>query len=147
MRPPPATADTDRMLRASARPVDGSLRHEVLVDGRHVLYTDEPARVGGTDSAGSPHELLAAALAACISTTIVLAAHARGWPTDGLRVDVEYDHKATPRRFRAHVTLPHGLTDDQRERLARIGRTCPVGRALAGAAEVEETYTAAPRAA
>ncbi len=147
MRASPAAADTQGMLRASARPVEAGVRQEVLVDGRHVLHTDEPTRVGGTDSAGSPHELLAAALAACISTTIVLAAHARGWPTDGLQVDVEYDHKATPRRFRAQVTLPHGLTDDQRDRLARIGRTCPVGRALAGAAEVEETYTAAPRAA
>lgn len=135
------------MLRASARPVEGGVRHEVVVDGRHILHTDEPARIGGTDSAASPHELLAAALAACISTTMVLAARAREWPIDGLRVDVDYDQAASPRRFRAHVALPPGLTDAQRDRLARVARTCPVGRALAGAAEVEETFSEATRAA
>ena len=117
------------------------------MDGRHVLHTDEPAAAGGTDSAATPHELLAAALAACISTMVVLAARARGWPTAGLRVDVAYDPRSSPRRFEAAVTLPSGLTAAQRDRLARVARTCPVGRALAAAADVEETFTAAIRAA
>jgi hypothetical protein len=59
-------------LTATAHAVPGTLRQEVLVDGRHRLVTDEPVRLGGDGSAPAPHELLPAALAACISTTLVL---------------------------------------------------------------------------
>jgi uncharacterized OsmC-like protein len=45
------------------------------------------------------------------------------------------------------VRLPDGLTADQHVRLVRIARTCPVSRALAGAAEVDETFSPATRAA
>ena len=64
---------------ASAAPSpENPLRQRVLVDGRHVLYTDEPVSVGGSDSTCSPHELLAAALAACATTMAALAAHPQG---------------------------------------------------------------------
>jgi uncharacterized OsmC-like protein len=42
----------------------------VLIDGRHRLTTDEPERLGGSDRGPAPHELLPAALAACVATTI-----------------------------------------------------------------------------
>jgi len=144
-RPPPGTIQM--MLHASAHPVDGGVRHQVTVSGRHVLNTDEPAELGGTDTAATPHELLAAALASCVSTMIVLAARARGWETAGLRVDVAYDHKATPRRFDVHIGLPAGLTDQQRDRLLRVAHTCPVRRALESAADISESVTPATRAA
>ena len=59
------TKVTDRgPLQASARPLGRTLRHEVRVGSRHVLYTDEPADLGGSDTGPAPHELLPAALAA-----------------------------------------------------------------------------------
>jgi putative redox protein len=135
------------MLRASSQPVDGGVRQQVSVAGHHVLHTDEPPELGGTDTAATPHELLAAALASCVSTMIVLAARARGWEAAGVRVDVAYDHKAVPRRFDVHIELPAGLTDQQRDRLLRVAHTCPVRRALESAAVVEETVSPATRAA
>jgi putative redox protein len=135
------------MLRASSQPIDGGVRQQVTVAGRHLLHTDEPADLGGTDTAATPHELLAAALASCVSTMIVLAARARGWETGGLRVDVAYDHTSAPRRFDVHIQLPAGLTDQQRDRLLRVAHTCPVRRALESAAEIEETIAPATRAA
>ena len=45
---------------ASARPVNGSLRHEIDVNGRHTIVTDEPEGLGGTDTGPAPHELLPA---------------------------------------------------------------------------------------
>jgi putative redox protein len=135
------------MLHATAQPIDGSLRHKLVVAGRHVLYTDEPQDVGGEDTAATPHELLAAALAGCVSTMIVLAARAREWPTQGLHVDVVYDQKDSPRRFTVHVTLPEGLSETQRSRLMRVAHACPVRRALETSAVIEETFTGAHRAA
>lgn len=119
----------------------------MTVGARHTIHTDEPVELGGTDTAATPHELLAAALASCVSTMVVLAAQARGWETRGLRVDVAYDHKATPRHFDVRIELPAGLTDQQRDRLLRVAHTCPVRRALESAAVIDETVVGETRAA
>jgi putative redox protein len=42
---------------ASARRIDDTLRHEVDVNGRHTIITDEPTSLGGTDTGPAPHEL------------------------------------------------------------------------------------------
>ena len=50
-------------LTATAHSIPGSLRQDIVIDGRHHLTTDEPVAVGGEGSAPAPHELLVAALA------------------------------------------------------------------------------------
>jgi putative redox protein len=66
-------------LTATSRSVAGTLRQEVVVDGRHGIVTDEPVDLGGEGTAPSPHELLPAALASCIGTTLVMYARAKSW--------------------------------------------------------------------
>ena len=117
-------------MTSTARPVEGTLRHEVDVNGRHTIITDEPTRLGGTDAGPAPHELMAAMLAACVSTMIVTYANARGLELADLRVEVVYDPEPTPRHVQLGVHVPEGLTDGQIERLRRIVDTCPVKRAL-----------------
>ncbi len=56
-------------LTARSRSIPGTLRQEIVIDGKHGLIADEPEAVGGEGSA-SPDELLPAALAACVSTTL-----------------------------------------------------------------------------
>lgn len=129
---------------AIARPAAGGLRHEVDVNGRHVLVTDEPASLGGTDTGPAPHELLPATLAACVSTMVALYAVRHDWPTEGLAAEVVYDPDATPRRVDVRLRLPAGLNAAQRARLERVAATCPVRRALeAGFAFAEELTEAA----
>jgi putative redox protein len=117
-------------MNAVARSVDGELRHEVDVNGRHVIITDEPERLGGTDAGPAPHELLPAMLASCVSTMITLYARARNWKLSEVRVDVAYDSESTPRHVDLRVYLPDGLTADQVKRLRRVADTCPAKRAL-----------------
>jgi putative redox protein len=117
-------------MRATAVGSGADLRHEVCVNDRHVIYTDEPEALGGTDSGPAPHELLPAALASCISTMIALYAKRREWDVGEIRVEVEYDHKAEPREFDVTVYLPDDLSDDQVDRLTRVAKTCPVKRAF-----------------
>jgi len=123
---------------ATARSIDGSLRHEVDVNGRHTITTDEPESLGGTDTGPAPHELLAATLASCVSTMIVLYAQRRDWELEGVSVDVRYDADVTPRRVELIVHLPDGLTPDQITRLTRVADTCPVRRALEAGFSFEE---------
>jgi putative redox protein len=117
-------------LTASARSIPGTLRQEVLVAGRHRLVTDEPARIGGDDLGPAPHELLPAALAACISTTLVRYARTKAWDLGEVAVDVVYDTDATPRRFDVRVRLTGDLTDEQLTRLERVACACPVRRSI-----------------
>ena len=129
---------TANMFTATARPVDGGLRHEVDVNGRHTIVTDEPERLGGTDAGPAPHELMAAMLAACVSTMIVLYAQNRGWQLGDVRVDVHYDAEVTPRQVEISVHLPEGLAPEQVERIKRVADTCPARRALEAGFAFEE---------
>jgi len=126
------------VFTATSRAVDGSLRSEVDVNGRHTLSTDEPESLGGTDTAPAPHELLPAMLASCISTMIALYAQRRDWQLGDARVDVTYDTETVPRDVKVSVHLPDGLTPDQVERLRRVAKTCPVRRALEAGFSFEE---------
>jgi putative redox protein len=128
---------------ASARPVGGTLRHEIDVNGRHTTTTDEPVSVGGTDSGPAPHELLAAMLASCVSTMMVLYARRHDWDLGDMRVDVDYDADASPRRAQVSIHLPAGLTADQVARLERVAATCPVRRALEAGFTFKERILAA----
>jgi putative redox protein len=117
-------------MTATAHPVGGTLRHEVDVNGRHTIFTDEPERLAGSDTGPAPHELMAAMVAACVSTMISMYASSRGWELEGVSVDVTYDPEPTPRHAEVIVHLPAGLRDDQVRRLRRVAQTCPARRAL-----------------
>jgi putative redox protein len=126
----PARRFNPGMLTATSRSVPGSLRQEVLVDGHHLLMTDEPERLGGEGSAPAPHELFPAALAACVSTTLVMYARTKGWDLGGISVDVDYDNEATPRRFDVRIHLGARLSAEQLARLEKVAAACPVRRSV-----------------
>jgi putative redox protein len=131
-------------MTASARRIDGGLRTEVDVNGRHVIATDEPISLGGEDAGPAPHELLPAALAACIATMISMYARTKNWELGEFAVDVDYDHQSVPRRFEIEVRLPEALSSSQVERLRRVADTCPIRRALETGFEFDELIVVVP---
>ena len=133
-------------LTATAHSTGDSLRQDVLIDGRHHLTTDEPERLGGSDHGPAPHELLPAALASCIATTIRTYARTKGWTLGELSVDVVYDNKSTPRHFDVTINLPVGLAPGQVRRVMRAAETCPVRRAIEAGMTFDE-HLPAQRAA
>jgi putative redox protein len=128
-------------LTATARSIPGTLRQEVVIDGQHRLITDEPQRLGGEGSGPAPHELFPAALAACVSTTLVMYARTKGWDLGDVTVAVDYDNRSTPRRFEVDVALGGDLTDEQLVRLEKVAASCPVRRAVEAGVEFVETIT------
>ena len=117
-------------LTATARSIPGTLRQEVVIDGQHRLITDEPQRLGGDGSGPAPHELFPAALAACVSTTLVMYARTKGWELGEVMVAVDYDIRSTPRRFEIAIQLSGDLDDAQLERLNGVARACPLRRSI-----------------
>jgi putative redox protein len=125
-------------MTATARRVGDTLKHEVDVNGRHVIVTDEPERLGGTDQGAAPHELLAAMVASCVATMIAMYAQNRGWDVGETAVGVDYDTDSVPHRVTVDVHLPDDLTADQQRRLKRVAETCPARRALEAGFTFEE---------
>jgi putative redox protein len=125
-------------MRATAKLIHGTLRNEVLVRDSFVLETDEPETAGGEDTAPTPHELLAASLAACVSTTLATYARTKGWDLGDVLVEVEYDAHTTPRHFRVDVRLSGDYDAEQIARLERAAATCPVRRSLEAGVAIEE---------
>ncbi len=125
-------------MTATARRVGNTLKHEVDVNGRHVIVTDEPERLGGTDEGPAPHELLAAMVASCVATMIAMYAQNRGWDVGETAVEVDYDTDSVPHRVTVDVHIPDDLTADQQRRLERVAETCPARRALEAGFVFEE---------
>ena len=118
------------MFTATARSHDGAFLQRIDVNGRHEITTDEPASLGGTDTAPAPHELLPAMLASCVGVTLATYAKRHDWHLDELTVEVAYDNESTPRQVTTTIHLPDGLTPEQVSRLERVAEACPVKRAL-----------------
>ncbi len=131
------------MLTASAHSIQGTLRQEVLIDGHHLLITDEPEHLGGEDAGPAPHELLPAALASCVSTTLLMYARTKSWDLGEVNVDVAYDNQSTPRRFEIAIHVNGELNADQLSRLEKVAAACPLRRAIESGVVFEETLESA----
>ena len=125
-------------LTATARAIPGTLRQEVLIDGRHRVVTDQPEHYGGEGSGPSPHELFPAALAACVTVTLVQYGRTKGWDLGDVAVEVDYDNRATPRRIEIVTRLGGDLDDEQLERLEKVARACPLRRSIESGFEFVE---------
>lgn len=130
-------------LTASARMTPGTLQSEIAVrGGRFRLVTDEPEAVGGDDTAPAPHELLPAALASCVATTLVMYARTKEWELGEVEVDVDYDQRSTPRRFDVEIRLGGDLSEEQLVRLEKVAEGCPVRRSIESGVVFEERIVA-----
>jgi uncharacterized OsmC-like protein len=73
----------------------GQLRQGAVIDaartGRFTMSSDEPTSLLGTDTAASPGEYIAMALAGCYTATLVASATAGGVGVRSMDVEVEVD--------------------------------------------------------
>ena len=85
---------------------------------------------GGDGSAPSPHELLPAALAACVTWALVTYGRTKEWNSGEITVDVDYDHRATPRQFIVRIHVTGELDELELARLEKVAAACPLRRSL-----------------
>ncbi|MEO9865366.1 MAG: bifunctional alpha/beta hydrolase/OsmC family protein [Yoonia sp.] len=112
--------------------------------GDHTMVADEPVKVGGTNTGPTPYGLVSAGLGACTSMTIRMYARRKGWPVDGISVDVDHgkchasDSKAGNKIdcFTRTIHLTGDLDDEQKARLLEIADKCPVHKTLERTNEV-----------
>jgi putative redox protein len=97
------------------------------------LATAAPVDNRGDGSSFSPTDLVAAALASCIVTTMAIVAEREGIDFRQASFRVEKHMADNPRRIGSlpvEIHMPPGLTDAQRKKLENAAHTCPVHRTL-----------------
>jgi putative redox protein len=97
------------------------------------LKTAAPVDNKGDGSSFSPTDLVAAALGACIVTTMAIVAEREGIDFTTASFKVEKHMQSDPRRIArlpVEIHMPAGLSADQRAKLERTGHTCPVHKSL-----------------
>jgi putative redox protein len=121
-----------------------------IVAGRHALVADEPVAAGGEDAGPDPYSLLLAALGACTAMTLRLYAARKGWPLDGVSVELthsrEYaadcvgcdDPGAKVDVITRRLRVTGALDAMQVARLAEVARRCPVHKTLAAGVRVTD---------
>ena len=128
---PPAGAGDGQGMEA--RFVAGEA-YDVAVRG-HRLMVDQPADVGGRDSAPTPTELFVASLATCVAFYAGRFVTRHGYSRDGLAVSVGYematDRPARVSRIRLAVRVPAGLPPERWAALRAVVSHCTVHNSLA----------------
>jgi len=114
----------------------GAYEQRITV-GSHHLLSDVDASKGGADSSPSPHEYLAAALAACTGMTLKMYAGRKSWGLENAIVTVDISRADEVERFTRTISLVGNLDAEQTARLLDIADKCPVHKALAGTIAID----------
>jgi len=109
---------------------------QALDVGSDHFVSDIEQEKGGNSSGPSPHEYLAAALAACTGMTLKMYAGRKSWDLQDAIVRVDIERIDEVEIFKRSIELLGNLDTEQRERLLEIANKCPVHKALAGNIEI-----------
>lgn len=114
----------------------------IATNGKHVVASDEPPKVGGDDTGPTPYDFLCMGLGACTSMTIRMYADRKKWPVDRIAVRVRQDKihaedcvdcetkEGKVDRFEREIHVEGALDPEQRARLLEIADKCPVHQTL-----------------
>jgi putative redox protein len=130
------------VARAVATIAPGSPDYHVTIRANgHELAADEPQSNGGGNLGPSPFGLLLSGLVSCTAITLRMYAQRKGWEFDSIEVDARYDVTDDGTRHIVRtITLPDGLDEAQRSRLAEIAEKTPVTKAVRAGTAIATTF-------
>ena len=108
------------------------------------IETDAPKDNFGKGERFSPTDLLGAALASCVLTTMAIVAERDGVEFENAKAEVVKEMADQPRRvarLSLSITLSAKLPLDYRQKLEMIAKTCPVARSLSSDVQIPVGFT------
>jgi len=118
-------------MEVKSRRGDGALQCRIQI-GPHTIISDAPRTYGGEETGPEPHDLLAAALAACTSLTVTLYARRKSMDMQDIEVSIQHGQKGDAYEFVRNIHYIGNLSADEKERLTDIANKCPVHKTLSG---------------
>lgn len=115
---------------------DGKFQ-QMLEIGAHQLLADAPKTYGGEETGPEPHDILAAALGACVALTVTMYARRKSMDLQDVKVRVEHCHREGIYSFTNHLGFVGNLSAEERARLTDIAGRCPVHRTLTGQINID----------
>jgi putative redox protein len=109
---------------------------QVIEIGPHRLLTDVTPEFGGEGSGPEPHDLLAAALAACTTLTVSLYARRKGWQLDEVQVTIRHGQEGAAYALHRSIRYLGPLSGEEKQRLTDIANKCPVHKTLSGQIQI-----------
>jgi putative redox protein len=116
--------------------------------GKHHIAADAPKAFGGEEAAPDPHELLLAALGACSSITMQMYAKRKGYPLNGVDIqlsETKQDDTQNPGQsmtlISKDIKVSGELTPDQVNDLKAIADKCPVHKLISGNKQINTTIS------
>ena len=122
-------------MDVTARKGDGPLQQLISI-GSHTLVSDVSPQLGGENSGPEPHDILAAALAACTTLTVTLYARRKGMDLQDVQLRIEHGDKDGAYVFTNHIRFIGNLDAAELKRLGEIAERCPVHRTLSGSIKI-----------
>ena len=108
-----------------------------------MIRTIPPKDNGGDGSTFSPTDLVGAALASCVLSTMAIIAAKEGLTFGEASARVVKEMVGPPRRIGSlavEITMPPGTKLEQRARFEELARGCPVARSLHPDAQIPMTF-------
>ena len=109
---------------------------QVIEIGPHRLLTDVSPEFGGEGSGPEPHDLLAAALAACTTLTVSLYAKRKGWALDEIQVTIRHGQEGAAYALHRSIRYVGQLSEEEKQRLTDVANKCPVHKTLSGQIQI-----------
>lgn len=115
---------------------DGPFQQKLAV-GDLTFLSDAYLANGGEGTGPTPHEYLAASLAACTSMTLKMYAGRKAMNLDNAIVTVDIKRMDDVEKFSRDIQFIGKLSDEEKVRLMEIADKCPIHKALAGTIQIK----------
>lgn len=121
-------------VRVTGKSLGGKKIELTHAESGYSLTTDAPKDNNGDGSSFSPTDLVGASLGSCMLTIIAIYGEKNGIDVEPMSFVVDKTMSSTPPRRIAQldldISLPARLSPEQRERLERAAKSCPVHHSL-----------------
>jgi putative redox protein len=114
---------------------EGKLQ-QIIEIGQHRLLSDAAVEAGGEATGPEPHDLLAAALAACTALTVTMYARRKGFALEDLQVSVSHGQQGAAYVLSRRIRYVGSLSPEQQQRLTDVANKCPVHKTLSGEIQI-----------
>lgn len=111
---------------------------EITSPTGNLVIADEPVAQGGKDLGFSPKELLASALAACTSATVMMYADRNKIDLQEVKMEVDLEGVNTSNKtiINRKIQFIGNVDEVQRTKLLKVANACPVHKILTNTVEI-----------